>query len=117
MRQGAGPDRRPAGRHDDAAHHCDAVRTAALAEAERKLLDHATAHPDRAGLHQPHAIAARRLLLWRCWVLAGESSGRAAGPWEQLTGEALTPQRVGVIVSGVADLAGRTRRRQHRSRD
>lgn len=92
------------------------LQPAALAEAERKLLDHTTAHPDRAGLHQPQAIAARHLRMWRCWVLAGESPGRAAEHWKLLTGEALTRQRVGVIVDGVADLTGPTKPGRRRSR-
>lgn len=90
------------------------LQPAALAETERKLLDHATAHPDRAGQHQPHAIAARRLLLWRCWVLACELPGRAASHWALLTGEVLSRQRVTAIVAEVADRAEPTKRRRRR---
>lgn len=90
------------------------LHPAALADLGGKLLDHAMAHPDRARQHSSQAIASRRLRLWRCWVLAGESPSRAAAAWAALTGENLTRQRVTAIVADVDDLA-RPRRRVGRS--
>lgn len=88
----------------------ECLRPTATADAERALLGHAMEHPDRAGKHQPHDIATRHLLLWRCWLLAGESPGRAAAQWATLTGETLTRQRVAAIAQR-ADNIIRPRRR------
>lgn len=92
----------------------DCLWHGATADAERALLDHALEHPDRAGEHKPHDIATRRLLLWRCWVLAGESPGRAAAHWAALTGEALTRQRVAAVAEQADGIIRPNRRRGRR---
>ena len=92
------------------------LQPAALADLGRQLLDYAIVHPDRARQHTPQAVASRRLRLWRCWVLAGLSPGRAATAWAALTGEAITRQRLAGIVADVDDIARPRRRARRRSR-
>lgn len=77
-----------------------------FARLEQALLDHAVAHPDRSGEHEPDAIATRRALMFRVYVLAGGSATTAARYWALLTGEQVSRQAIAKQIDAVEAIAG-----------
>jgi hypothetical protein len=88
------------------------LQPAALADVEAKLIEEAQRHPDKSGTHPPHAIATRRLRMWRLFVLSGELPTLTARRWSLLTGETLTRQAIAKQAGVVVDLIRPQRRRR-----
>jgi hypothetical protein len=88
-----------------------ALHPSRVAAVERQLVDLAEMKPDRAREHSPHAVAVRRLRLWRVWVLSDRSPTRTAESWHLLTGERLSRQRVSALIDHVDHRGAKRKRR------
>ena len=84
------------------------VRFQALVEC---LHSHAVERPDKAGKVAPAAVATRRAMIWRTYLLAGRSQTRAAAYWSLIAGEQVSRQAIAKQVATVADVL-RVERRQ-----
>ena len=63
-----------------------------IASVREKLLTHAVAHPDKAGLHSPADIARRRSELWKIYQLTGENQTETVHYYREITGQRITRQ-------------------------
>jgi hypothetical protein len=72
-----------------------------------RIASYAMQHPDRSRRHSPHAVANRRALLWRVFVLSARNHTATAMNWQLLTGESLSRQAVSKQIAMVAEMARR----------
>jgi hypothetical protein len=70
------------------------LRSDRFAATRARLLSAAISKPDKAAKHCPHAVADRRAVLWRVYLLSGRSQTATAKHWKLLTGNELTRQAI-----------------------